>query len=378
MDRAISQACRWLTNTGVWPALWCSRSGHCTRAWARNYVKYVTTDRDSVFIDHVWLTHYYGDHLGHVEPDSPLSEAGYHLTGLTGVLDGIPFGRIVDRSYPEYDYPLPRQDDDGPRGRPGFGNSRATEDNYHAFVWWHRTHRGIDVERFVPGRLNQLGMRHEVEAFPTFQVRNVCGNGLVWSGEGEGTLDTFPDPSTLNRESVPNENSCSCGALLEYGPFRYFTGGDITGIVELDRPDWYDVESPVARAVGAVDVAVLNHHGHRDTHNEFYVSTLRPRVWIGHSWCADHPGQGVLTRLMSQHLYPGPRDLFATNMLVSNRHVIGPLIDRAYRSTQGHIIVRVDPGGTSYRVVIVDEATLNVLSIHGPYGAPYTRPLPAT
>ena len=63
----------------------------------------------------------------------------------------------------------------------------------------------------------------------------------------------------------------------------------------------------------------------------------------------------MFSRLTSRYLYPEDRDLFATNMMTANRAVIGPQLDQAYRSTQGHIVVRIDPDGEQYRVVIVDD-----------------------
>ena len=64
----------------------------------------------------------------------------------------------------------------------------------------------------------------------------------------------------------------------------------------------------------------------------------------------------------------GPRDVFATNMLDANRLVIGPLLDRL-KSDQGHIVVRVDPGGETFRVIILDDSaeSYRVKAIHGPY-----------
>ena len=72
--------------------------------------------------------------------------------------------------------------------------------------------------------------------------------------------------------------------------------------------------------------------------------------------------------MYSERLYPGPRDVFATNMLEANRLVIGPLLDRL-KSAQGHIVVRVDPGGDTFRVIILDDSaeTYRVKAIHGPY-----------
>ncbi len=98
------------------------------------------------------------------------------------------------------------------------------------------------------------------------------------------------------------------------------------------------------------------------------MGALRPRIWILHAWSADHPGHDVLARLYSTRLYPGPRDVFATNMIEANRIVIGPLLDQL-ASAQGHVVVRVAPGGASYRVIVLDDAaeTYAVKAVHGPY-----------
>jgi hypothetical protein len=328
--------------------------------WIVQYVKQVTKHRDPEF-DYVWLTHFHSDHLGHVTDDSPQADHGaYRLVGLTGVCDHIPFGKLIDRGWPNYDYPLSASATkvkDRSHGREGFANTERSEDNYLAFLKWQQQERAAVIERFTPGRTDQFVLAKDDAAYPDFQMQNVVCNGEVWTGEGDTTRKLFPPVADIDPTQLPNENTCSCGSVIQYGDFKYFAGGDITGIVEMGKPDWFDVESPVADAIGPVDVAVLNHHGHRDTHNEHYVSTIRPRVWIGHSWSADHPGQGVFNRLTSKYLYPDDRDLFATNMMDANRAVIGPRLDRDYRSTQGHVVVRVEPGGKTYRVIIVDEAT---------------------
>ena len=42
-------------------------------------------------------------------------------------------------------------------------------------------------------------------------------------------------------------------------------------------------------------------------------------------------------------------------MLDANRLVIGPLLDRL-KSAQGHIVVRVEPGGDTFRVIVLDDS----------------------
>ena len=156
--------------------------------------------------------------------------------------------------------------------------------------------------------------------------------------------------------------------LISYGGFRYYTGGDNPGNVFLGDSSWRDVESDLAKAIGQVDIATMDHHGNRDAVNANFIKTLQPRVWIEQTWTADHPGHEVLIRIMSK-LYSGPRDLFATNLMEATKIVIGPLVDQAYKSQQGHILVRVLPGGKAYYVIILDDADTNrlVKAVFGPY-----------
>ena len=175
---------------------------------------------------------------------------------------------------------------------------------------------------------------------------------------------------------MPEENQLSLALRIDYGDFRYYTGGDCPGIADLGTPKWNDVETPMSPAIGEVDVAVMDHHGNRDAHNEFNIKTLKPRVWIQQTWSSDHPGHEVLRRVTSNYLYEGPRDLFATNMLEANKLVIGPTLERSYKSMDGHIVVRIMEGGKKYFVMILnDENEKNeILSIHGPYESKLKKP----
>ena len=147
--------------------------------------------------------------------------------------------------------------------------------------------------------------------------------------------------------------------LAAMAPAMYFLG---------DAP-WRDVETPVAKVVGEVDVATMDHHGNRDAVNEFQVKTFKPRVWIQQTWTADHPGHEVLVRATSPYLNETKPDLFATNIMEATKVVIGPLVDNSYKSQQGHIVVRVLPGGKSYYVIILDDSNeeSGVKGVFGPY-----------
>ncbi len=322
--------------------------------WIARYVGHMLAHDPSPVIDYAYLTHFHDDHMGHPGPSSKTAQGGYKLTGITEVGDTIPIKLMLDRGWPDYNYPAPLKD--------------ATVTNYRAFTDWQRRNNRMQVERLKPGRNDQIVLRRDPAKYPNFEVRNIAANGEVWTGVGTNTRAHLPRIEDLKPEEYPTENMCSLVIRVSYGKFDFYSGGDIPGVHRDGAPLWNDIETPVAQAVGPVEVSVLNHHGNRDSQNGFFIASLRPQVFIIPVWSADHPGHDVLDRMYSERLYPGPRDVFATNMLEANHLVIGPLLDRL-KSAQGHIVVRVDPGGDTFRVIILDDSTetYRVKAIHGPY-----------
>ena len=142
--------------------------------------------------------------------------------------------------------------------------------------------------------------------------------------------------------------------FIDYGKFNFYTGGDIPGVGHIGATDPGSMESRVAEVIGPVDVAVLNHHGNRDTQNAEYMAVLQPRVWIGQTWGIRHPGEEVIRRLGSRYVYPGDRDVYSTYMAPANREFMNRYV-KDYQATDGHIVVRVAPGGASYDVYVLDD-----------------------
>ena len=171
----------------------------------------------------------------------------------------------------------------------------------------------------------------------------------------------------MPRADWPDENLLCTAFRLSYGDFDYFNGADIRGLPNDGYPAWHDLESPVAKVVGPVEAAMLDHHGYIDSMNPFFVSTLRPRVWTLSVWDAAHPTGGVWSRLQSQRLYPGPREVFATDVHDAALTVIGGLNRLASR--HGHIVIRVVPGGGEYRILVVDDLneSHHITKVCGPY-----------
>lgn len=333
--------------------------------WIADYIKQFSPKRKDASIDYALITHFHDDHFGSWYPAAPFSsDHSFQRTGITGVADLIPVHTLLTR---DYHYPM---DPDGILKKlPATDHYRKSWSNYLSFVR-SMTAKGGHNEFFRAGSSSQIRLLYDASRYPQFKVRNIKSNGLIWTGTDSSTRQHFPPIDPQDMHTWPDENTLSNALVISYGNFRYYTGGDNPGNVFLGDSLWRDVESEMAPVIGDVDVATMDHHGNRDAVNPLFIKTLRPRAWIEQVWTADHPGHEVLIRIMSQ-LYDGPRDLFATNMMEANKLVIGPLVDRSYKSQQGHVVVRVVPGGGTYYIIILDDAHRSrmVKAVFGPYSS---------
>lgn len=325
--------------------------------WLVIYIQKILEKLPNDQIDYAAISHFHDDHMGTPHPLSPNSKSGkYKLTGITTIGEKIKIKKLLDRAWPEYNYPMPL--------------SNPMIDNYRSFIEWQIANNEMSAERFIAGSNQQISLLNQKDKYPNFEFRNISVNGEIWTGVANNTRANFPDIKSLKDGGygLPGENPCSLSFKISYGKFDYFTGGDIPGILSHGDPLWQDLETPVARAVGPVEVNILNHHGNQDSQNPYFLESLRPRVHIMSVWSSDHPGDAVLGRLLNTKIYPGPRDIFATNMLEANYHVIGSNLSKL-KSAQGHIVVRVAPNGKSYYIIILDDENMNmqIKSVFGPY-----------
>lgn len=331
--------------------------------WIADYIYQFSPQKDKTQIDYALITHFHDDHFGGWYQGAPVSnDHTFIRSGITGIADLIPVHVLLTRNF---HYPV--EPDSLLKKLPATNHFAKSWGNYISFLKSATSH-GLRNEFLQAGSASQIHLLHAPANYPNFQIRNIKSNGQIWTGKDSTTTEHFPAIDYKNSATWPDENTLSNAILITYGEFRYYTGGDNPGNVFLGDSAWRDTETPMAAVIGQVDIATMDHHGNRDAINETFIKNLRPRVWIEQVWTADHPGHEVLIRIMSK-LYAGPRDLFATNMLEANKLVIGPLVDQSYKSQQGHILVRVMPGGSTYYIIILDDANTvrRVTKVFGPY-----------
>ncbi|HHT30914.1 ComEC/Rec2 family competence protein [Petrimonas mucosa] len=309
--------------------------------WIADYIQQFHPEKKNGTLDYVLVTHYHDDHIGNFTPQSKTDiKGGYKLSGITEVGSIIPIRKLIDSG-----------SDFRPLGEKGNSYLIGQLEEYRKFIRFQEKTNGMAYEKFRVGSLSQIKPVKDHAAYPDFVVKNLFSNGEI-----AAVSDSTIAIRKFKEGDLPPENDLSSGIRISYGAFDFYTGGDIPGIGHTGAPDNESMESLAAPVIGNVDVATLNHHGNRNSQNEFYVRTLQPRVWIGQNWTIRHPGEEVLRRIMSPYLYPGERDLFTNALHPVNESYLGDLV-KHYKSKKGHIVIRVYPGGDRYDLFILDDSS---------------------
>ena len=319
--------------------------------WVADYIYQFHPEGKNAKLDYTLITHFHDDHMGSFGNAKKTCEAGeYKLSGITELGSLIPIKKLIDRGY---DWPLNF-------GDPDFQKKIMSDkmgamilgqfNEYWKFIEYQKKINGLEYEKFRVGSSNQIKMKKYPSEFPEFKIKNLFADGDISAVDDS----TIAIRKYKDGEQV-SENNLSIGIRISYGEFDFYTGGDIPGIGFAGGIDENSMESAVAPVIGPVDVATLNHHGNRDTQNELFVKTIQPRVWIGQSWTVRHPGEEVLRRITSKYIYPGERDVFTNFLHPVNRIYLAKLAEDSYKSTSGHIVVRVYPKGEKYDVFILND-----------------------
>lgn len=308
-------------------------------------------------VDYFMSSHFHDDHLTNARKGAEMTlgrNPDYVLSGVAEAGEWLCFGRFFDRGWPEYDYPLEITDTDVA--------------NFRTFVKYQTKSYGASQERFEPGKLNQIALLHDPAGYrDIFSVRNLAANGEVWTGEGEQTVRYYD----LNPENVTgrqNENTKSIALRFDYGPFSYYTGGDIAGSLLDAEGDPVNIEVKVGQACGQVDVCKTNHHAYKDAMKEGFLEAVRPDHYVSCAWDIWHTQPALMQRMLSYsdgmifHQFVWPDFL--------KEHQDADWYSRLY-TKGGHIVVKAFDKGRKYMIYVLDDTTEEMLikDVFGPFSA---------
>lgn len=328
--------------------------------WIAAYIKQVMPLNRKPAIDYALITHFHGDHYGNIEKSSTVSlSKAYQLSGLTDVADQVPVHNLLDRGYPDYNYPVDLKK---------YYQNDLTFTNYLKFIDYQQLNKGLMVSALIPGSTHQIELLFNRQEYQNFSVRNLKTNDMIWTGKGEQAESVFTKSALLENGKF-NENPLSNAIEITYGPFTYYAGGDNTGYEGTGYPGRKDVETPMAKVIGKVEAMTLNHHGNRDATNDSFLKTLSPNIAVEQSWCSDQPGQELAFKLTSKNSAGNDIQVFNTYMQPETKAYLGFWVAKAFKSLEGHVLIRVLKGGETYNVYLLDDksTTIKVVNTFGPY-----------
>ncbi|MBL1408725.1 ComEC/Rec2 family competence protein [Sphingobacterium faecale] len=315
-----------------------------------NYVKHFALPIANK-INYVMLSHFDPDHMGSYETSLPFHKSGkFQMVGITEFGAQVSFDKIIDRGYPDYNFPVDMTAD--PR-----------ISNYINFVDWSKKAYGATAEQFAVGRNDQILLQRKPNAYSNFEIQNICSNGVVWTGKGTDTKNTFPSGDIV-AAAKGSENIFSIGIVLRYGKFNYFTAGDLQFNGSSEH-SWKDIESPVAAVVPQVDMMKASHHATANCNSEKLLQKLSPHSIVIQPWRDVHPNLETVNRMIAAN---NNVQIFSTNMTEANKLRFGDNLKKL-KSFQGHIVARISPGGDQYTIYILDDndENYNVKEVFGPY-----------
>jgi len=244
-------------------------------------------------LDYVVISHFHVDHIGYV---------GYG--GLWNLVEvqGFTVGTTLLRDYNTY-----------------LGSSSNTFTNWKTYL------EGSGLAKLHPVTAIEGTSQVNLGGGVAFNILTVDGNGVLMPGN----FSADPAP--------PSENDYSIGALISYGAFDEWLGGDLDGqFYKESGYSYHDIELSVAREVGDVDVYRVHHHGSDHSNSATFVNQLNPEVSIisvGSANTYGHPRQIVMNLLNATN------DVYLTERGDSTVNIGAAVV-------AGNVIVKTSNGNT--------------------------------
>lgn len=324
-------------------------SGRHSGEWIARYVERVNPQGKDV--DYMMLSHYHSDHGGgqsFYAGEEIWEGQPYHFSGFSQAAQTLTFGKAFDRCYPEMNDPLELPDSfDG--GCPA---------HMKQFYLRMEKERGMKIEKFQVGAVDQVKMLRDAASYPKFSIRNICGNGRIAAPDGT-VRDLYKDWIEREHPTSINENALSLGMIISYGPFRFYTAGDFSNGFKLADGTKVEAEDLLGEVCEPVDVAKVNHHGHHSMYPGL-VKALRAQVYVSCVWDQLHNLPDTLERLTDRSSYDGDRVLFAGVYPPERRarddgQPWQDIIDHSCYDGS-HIVLDVEPSGKKFSVTTLSAS----------------------
>lgn len=310
-----------------------------------NYIKHFLPNGAKA-IDYCAPSHFHTDHIGSEGCVVGTSPVGYRKSGLLALYDKVPYRHILDRSYPNYS-----EDEETP------ALSGQLSGDWAKFVTWGVNKKKFTAERFTPGK-EQIVMVNAPKKHKGFSIFNICANGFIFNRTNSG------DERVVGKVAKSGGNPASCGFHIRYGAFDYIACGDLTSSVQ-NRLAYYFRDFV---GDGKLDAFKSNHHlAANSWGTRMQECNFNPRVVLNHCFTLNKPDVSKLL-----HVLPVVESFFSTNIHKDFGALPGVKENKLLEKMtayNGHIVLRVAPGGGSFYVYMLDDTNFEykVKSIHGPY-----------
>ncbi|BCI63934.1 MBL fold metallo-hydrolase [Coprobacter secundus] len=298
-------------------------------------------------IDFVVLSHFHPDHTGNIAEGKKREkneQGNFYETGISRIARFLNIGKIIDRSFSDYNYPQPYDKND------------SSFVNYRRFIEWQKEYKNTRIEGFNIGSTTQIKPLYEADYNKYFLVRNVACNGKVWNWR-KNEIKDYVNANSENLLKKISENVLSTAMLFTYGRFSYLTGGDLCGSLLDEKGRLTNVEAHFGEAAGEVDVCKTNHHGYFNAMVPEFVKEVNANVYVMPVHDSAHLGEKVIPCLIKRaELMPDKKSLIVPTYVPENFRDTYSATDfiSHFPPVSGHVVIKVSPGGDSYSVYILD------------------------